>query len=96
MLHLVDKELTEVLNIQLCLGRIDHNDRTVEFYAVSQIRRLDGSYHIGELAHTGRLDHDTVRGKLCHDILKCRSEITYQRAADAAGVHLRDLDPGFF
>ena len=42
----------------------------------------------------GRLDQDAVGRILRNDLLERAAEIAHQRAADAAGVHLRDLDAG--
>ena len=49
---------------------------------------------IGELADAGRLDDDAVRVVFLRHFLQRLTEITDQRAADAAAVHFPDLNAG--
>ena len=88
--HLIVEELTEVFHIHLALGGVHHGDQGVEL----DIRRaaLDGFGHVGQLAHAGGLDEDAVRGEFFHHLGQGLREIAHQRAADAAGAHLPDLD----
>jgi hypothetical protein len=55
---------------------------------------LDSAGHVGQLADAGRLDDDAVGVVLLHHLLQSGAEIAHQRAADAAGVQLIDLDAG--
>ena len=58
---------------------------------------LGGVHHgddIGQLAHAGGLDDDAVGRIGIQHLLEGGAEIPYQGAADAAGIHLRDLDAG--
>ena len=88
--HLVIEELAEVARIHLCLAGI-HN-RNLR----ANLRILD-AFHcrrdIRELPHAGGLNQDAVRGIVRDNLFQCLGEVPDQRAADAAGVHLRDLDP---
>ena len=88
---LVLVELLEVLKIDLALGCVDDSYRSAD---LSTFNALNGSYYIRELAYSGGLDEDTVGSELVDDFLKGCAEIAYQRAADAAGVHLGDLYAG--
>ena len=49
---------------------------------------------IAELADAGGLDDDAVGSKLLQYLLESLAKITYQRAADAAGVHFGDSNTG--
>ena len=55
----------------------------------------DGADDVGELADAARLDEDAVRVILVDDLTERLAEVAHQRAADAAGVHLRHLNAGF-
>ena len=94
-LDLVVVELAEVLHVDLHLGSVGHGDEAVE----PHVRHvLDGVLHrhdhIAELAHAGGLDEDAVGGELLMYVLQGLVEVAHQRAADAAGGHLTDLDAG--
>ena len=88
---LIVVELTEITHIHLYLGGIRHR------YSISQLHLRAGnlaysSHHIGQLAHTGGLDQDPVGGILLQHLLQRLAKVTYQRAADTAGVHFRHLN----
>ena len=88
--HLVVKELAEVARVHFGLARVHNRDLRADlrlFHAFHSRR------HIRELPHAGGLDQDAVRGIVRDDLLQGLGEIAHQRAADTAGVHLRDLDP---
>ena len=55
---------------------------------------LHGANDIGQLADAGGLDDDTVGMVLSDDLLQGLAEVAHQGAADAAGVHLGDVDAG--
>ena len=94
-LDLVVVELTEVLHVDLHLGGVGHGDEAVELH-VRHV--LDGVLHrhdhVAELAHAGGLDEDAIGGELLMHVLQRLVEVAHQRAADAAGGHLADLDAG--
>ena len=92
-LHLVIVEFSEVLGIDLDLARI-HNSHGI---AQGHIRAGDlvhSADHIGQLAHAGGLNDDPIGVVLVDHLGQCLAEVTHQRAADAAGVHLRNIDTG--
>ena len=92
-LDLVVVELAEVLHIHLDLARVGHGDGIAQRDLV--IRHLAHSGDdVGQLAHAGRLDQNTVGMVLGNDLLQRLAKIAHQRAADAAGVHLGDVDAG--
>ena len=88
-------ELTEVLHIHLDLVDIGHGDKTVQLHIQMLSHTLHSAGDIAQLAHTGGLDDDAVGVVLLHHLLQGGAEIAHQRAADAAGVQLVDLDAAF-
>ena len=90
-------ELAEVLEINLALGGVRHGDGTDKLHFGDLSHHvLHGFHHVRKLAHTGGLDDDTVGMELSHDLLQRFAKVAHQRAADAAGVHLGNLDAGLF
>ena len=90
---LIVVELAEVLHIHLDLARVGHGHGVAQRDLV--IRHLAHSGDdVGQLAHAGRLDQNTVGMVLGNDLLQRLAKIAHQRAADAAGVHLGDVDAG--
>ena len=90
---LVVVELAEVLHIHLDLARVGHGHGVAQRDLV--IRHLAHSGDdVGQLAHAGRLDQNTVGMVLGNDLLQRLAKIAHQRAADAAGVHFGDVDAG--
>ena len=92
-LDLVIIKLTKVFRINLYFSCIYHS------HGIAQLHILVGdlihrSDHIRQLADTGRLDHDPVRGILCNDLRQCFTEIAYQTAANTSGIHFRNIDAG--
>ena len=90
-LDLVIVELAKVLHIHLALHRVRHGHEIAELHVVGR-DLAHGADDVGQLADAGRLDQDAVGRILRNDLLERAAEIAHQRAADAAGVHLRDLD----
>ena len=95
MADLVIVELAEVLHIHLDLVHIGHGDKAVQLHVQMLSHALHGAGHIAQLAHAGRLDDDAVGVVLLHHLLQSGAEIAHQRAADAAGVQLVDLNAAF-
>ena len=93
ILDLVLVELLEVLQVDLALAGVDDGNSAADLGALDL---LDSSHYVRELADAGWLDEDTVRGELVDNFLQRGAEVADQGAADAAGVHLGDLDAGFF
>ena len=90
---LVVEELTEVLHIHLALARVGHGGKAVED-GLFHLQTLHGADDVGQFAHTGGLDEDAVGMVLLQHLTQCLSKVAHQTAADAAGVHLGDLDAG--
>ena len=91
---LVIVELAEVLHIHLDLVHIGHGDKAVQLHVQMLGHALHGAGHIAQLANARGLDDDAVGVVLLHHLLQSGAEIAHQRAADAAGVQLIDLDAG--
>ena len=87
---LVLEELAEVLEVHLGLERVNDGDEAVELNV--KVRVLNRCDNVGELADAGRLDEDAVGVILVDDVVQRLAEITDERAADAACVHLVDND----
>ena len=94
MADLVVVELTEVLHIHLDLVDVGHGDEAAQLNIQMLGHALDSAGHVGQLADAGGLDNDAVGVVLLHHLLQSGAEIAHQRAADAAGVQLIDLDAG--
>ena len=92
-LDLVIIELAEVLHIHFALCRVGHRHKIAELHIVARhlAHRADD---IRQLADARRLDQDALGVVLVDHLFERASEITHQRAADAAGVHLGDLNSG--
>ena len=95
MADLVIVELAEVLHIHLHLVHIGHGDKAVQLHVQMLRHTLHGAGHIAQLAHARGLDDDAVGVVLLHHLLQSGAEIAHQRAADAAGVQLVDLNAAF-
>ena len=91
ILDLVFVEFFEVLQIDLALAGVDDGHGAADLGA---FHFLHSGNDIGEFADAGGLDEDTVRSILIDDFFKSGAEIADEGAADAARVHLGDLDAG--
>ena len=91
---LVVEELAEILEVNLALGGIHDCAGAVEMHLGVLGCVVDGTHDIGKFADTRGLDQDALRSIGVHDFLQGSAEIAYQRAADAARVHLADLNAG--
>ena len=95
-LDLVVVELSEVLHVHLDFLDIRHSDERSDLKIAVFPHALNRVADIGQFADAGRLDNDVVRLELIHHLLQGFGEITHQAAADASGVHLRDVDARIF
>ena len=91
VLYLIVEELAEVAHVHAALARIDDSDLCAD---VCTLDLLHGMRHVAELADAGRLDDDTIRCVLLHDLLERLRKVADQRAADAAGIHFGYLNAG--
>ena len=94
VLDLIEEEFAEVLGVHLGLLGVDNRDKAVEDDRLVLCNALHGSDDVGQLADTRGLDQNACRVVGLDDFLQCLAEVTDQRAADAARVHLGDLDTG--
>ena len=94
VLYLIIKKLTKVLHIHLALFAVYHHDGAVDAHVHGAGHILHCLYHIGQLAHAGGLDQDPIRSVGIQHLFKRRSKVSYQRAADTAGIHFVYLDAG--
>ena len=90
--YLINKELTEILNVHLTLGSIHNCHGAVDLYIQVHSHILHRLQHIGKFSHTGGLNQNTLRRIGTYNLLQRGSKITYQRTADTAGVHLLNLN----
>ena len=93
ILHLVVEEFAEVLHVHLALTGIHHGGEAVQHGTLGS-GIPDGANDVGKLAHTGRLDQDTVGGILGQHLGQSLAEVTHQGATNTAGVHFIDLNTG--
>ena len=91
--HLVVEELTEVFHVNAAFAGI-HNRRKTGNHEVRIVNVQHGLLNVGKLADTGGLNDDAVRMELLLYLHKRFAEISDKRAADAAGIHLGNLDAG--
>ena len=87
--NLIVEEFAEIAGVHFGLARVHDGDLRADVRALHALHR---GGDIGQLADARRLDEDTVGGELVHDLFEGLGEVAHQSAADAAGIHLRDLD----
>ena len=90
---LIVVELAKVLHIDLHLAGIRHSNRMAQNH-IFRNYFLHSCYHITELAHTGGLNHYAVRMILFDHLGQSLAKVAHQAAANAAGVHFRNVDAG--
>ena len=91
--HLVHVEFAEVLQIHLRLLGIYHGGKAVQLNLLI-LQILHGDDNVGQFTHAGRFDENPIRMVLLDDLVQCLSEIPYQGAANASGIHLVNLNSG--
>ena len=91
ILHLVVEELAEVAHIHPALAGVHHGYLGAD---LCTLHAGDSLGHVAELAHAGGLNDDPVGSVILHHLFQRFGKVAHQGAADAAGVHLRDLHPG--
>ena len=87
--NLIIEELAEVAHIHAALACVNNS-----YLCADQctFNAGDCGSDIGELAYTRRLNDDAVGSIVLHDLLQSLGEVADQSAADAAGIHLGDLN----
>ena len=91
---LILKEFPEVLSVLFGLLGIHYGDAGVQPDIRMLGHTLHGLFHVGEFAHAGGLDQNALGMELLHHLDQRVPEISHERAADAAGIHLGDLHTG--
>ena len=91
--NLVVIELTEVLHIHLDLAGIHHRHGVAQGHIVGG-DLVHSADDIGQLAHAGRLNDNPVGRILGNHLFQRLAEVAHQGAANAAGVHLGNVDAG--
>ena len=91
---LIVVELAKVFHIHFDLTGIGHG------HTVAKAHILSGdlfhcSHHIGQLAHTGGFNDHPIGMVLGNDLVQSLSKVAHQRAANAAGVHLGNVNARF-
>ena len=94
-LNLVVIELAKVLHVHLYLLDIGNCHKRADLQIAFLRCILDRAADVRQLADAGRLDDDMIRVKLLHDLLQGLRKVPHQAAADAAGIHLGNIDAGF-
>ena len=89
--HLVVVEFAKILHIDLHFGSIHHCDGKAQNHIIIG-DFLNSRHHIRKLTDTGRFDNDSVRIVLFDHLMQCLAEVTHQAAANAAGIHFRNVD----
>ncbi len=92
--YLIIEKFAEVFHKYLTLCGVHYGDGITKLH-ILQFHSLHCGNHIRQLAHAGRLDEHPVGVILLDNLCQRLAKIADQRAADAAGVHFRDLNPGF-
>ena len=92
-LDLIVIELAEILHIHFALVRIGYRCKSVQLCAL-RLGILYGADHIAQLSHAGGFDQNAVRVELVQHLMQSLPKVTNQAAADAAGVHLGNIDAG--
>ena len=91
VLDLIPKKLAEVFHIHLALPCINDGCLRIQRHIV-RANVANGADDVAELSDARRLDQDTIGGKLGKNLAKGLSEIADETAADAARIHLGDLN----
>ena len=89
--YLITKELTEVLHIHLALVDVNDGNRAVKLSTL-YICLKNCFSNVRELSYARGLDKDSVGSIFIYYLLQRFAEISYERAADTARIHLGDLD----
>ena len=84
-------ELTEILHIHLTLIGVGNCSEAIKL-CIGSLDRLNSLDNVGELTYSAGLDNHSVGMELLEDLSESLREISNERATDATGIHLGDLD----
>ena len=91
--NLVVIELAKILHIHLTLINVCNGGEAIEL-GIFSFHRLNSLDNVGKLTYSAGLDDNAVGVELVKHLNKRLGEITDERAADAAGIHLCNFDTG--
>ena len=84
-------ELTEILHIHLTLIGVGNCSEAIKL-CIGSLDRLNSLDNVGELTYSAGLDNHSIGMELLEDLSESLREISNERATDATGIHLGDLD----
>ena len=90
---LVVIELAKILHIHLTLIYVCNGGEAIEL-GIFSFHRLNSLDNVGKLTYSAGLDDNAIGVELVKHLNKRLGEITDERAADAAGIHLCNFDTG--
>ena len=88
--NLVVVKLTKVLHVNLHLACVNHGNGAIQHH-VFICDLFNSGKHVRQLTYTGGFNHDPVGGIVINHLLQRLAKVTYQTAADTAGIHLCDI-----
>lgn len=77
MLHLVIEKFTEVFHIHLALFPVHYDNGAVNVNIHGAGHIFHSLYHVGKLAHTGRLNENPIRRIGIQNLLQSRTKVSY-------------------
>ncbi len=93
--NLIVEEFAEIFHIHFAFDRVYHSGGAVEVHRFAAVLYpLYCPNYVGKLADTGGLNNYPVGGELVKHLPQRLPEVPHQGAADAAGIHLRNLNTG--
>jgi hypothetical protein len=75
--NLIIEKLAKILHVHFALVGIYHRSKSIKHRAMS-IGVFNRAYYVGELAHTRRLDKNSVGSIFAYHLLKRRGKISHQ------------------
>ena len=94
--NLVFIKFPEIFQVHFCLFPIHHGNPAFNLDRRILFHRFHRTHDIGEFSDPGGFNQYPVRRILVQNLFQSNAEISHQRTADAARVHLGDLNTGFF
>ena len=91
--NLIIVEFTKILHVDLHLASIGNGHLITQDNILTR-DLLYSSNHIAKLTDARRFDHNAIRMILLNHLGQSLAEITHQAAANAAGIHLCNIDTG--
>ena len=89
--YLVVEKLTEVLHIHFALVDVYHDGKAVQLHVLC-LGIPYGADNVAQLTDTRRLDKHSVGRVFGNNVLKSAAEISHERTAYTARIHLGNID----